>query len=166
MKKIFLFTASILGSIVLLTACNSGQSTTNSDTSKVITSDTSKTTANTTTRVNAKKSTTFLDSCKTNIIGTWISKDNPEGNMTFTKDSCYQVNNGKVFEKDVYVISLVSPPCGVTKSEGPHDVYLTLTNTENKNNTCMEILDLTKTHYTYRAMEATNDVEFEYDKKQ
>ncbi len=146
MKKNLLFITCVLGSIVLITVCNFDQA------AKAYPS-------------GNQKPMTFLASCKANILGTWISKDSQELKMTFTKDSCYQINNGKVFEKDLYRISLVSPPCGVTKSSDPGDVYLTLTNIEDKNNTCMEILDLTKKHYAYRAMEATNNVMFEYDKQ-
>lgn len=90
---------------------------------------------------------------KNDIIGTWISEEDTNWKIVFTKDhTCDQYYTDSIIEKDTYVISNTSPQCGLEVEVAEHTSYLTLTDTATGDKICYEMNGISEKKLSLRVI--------------
>ncbi|RZJ86973.1 MAG: hypothetical protein EOO60_12765 [Hymenobacter sp.] len=83
------------------------------------------------------------------ILGTWISAEDKNWKLVFTKDKCTQYYSGQAPEVDHYALSNKSPQCGTKVPVESFTSYLQLTDSKHLT-LCYEITSLDATNLAYR----------------
>lgn len=86
------------------------------------------------------------------IIGTWISEQDKNWKLVFTKDKCTQYYSAQAPEVDRYSISNKSPQCGTKVLVEPFTSYLQLTDNEHLT-LCYELTGLNATNLAFRPVD-------------